>query len=146
MQLPQVVPTPVQRSMDDASLIGVMLEQQTLMLEREEKMRQEMRQMAQSVADLKLRESSLREHATATALRDQQLLALQSRLGSVHAAKLLRDEELYKLEDLIEDSLAAEEGGDAGEGGGRLVAKLVALSERTPGDAALARQLRRKYA
>ena len=53
-------------------------------------------------------------------------------------------EELYKLEDLIEDSLG--EDGDGGEDGGQLVAKLVALSERTPGDAAFARQLRRKFA
>ena len=44
------------------------------------------------------------------------------------------------LEDVIADSLEEE------AGGGGQVAKLVVLSARVAGDAALARQLRRKFA
>ena len=58
----------------------------------------------------------------------------------MHAARLLLDDELYKLEDIVADAL--EEEGEAGE----RVARLVALSGRVSGDAALARQLRRKFA
>ena len=66
--------------------------------------------------------------------------ALQSRLESLHASKLLTDEELFWLEDVIADSLE-EAGGD-----GEQVAKLALLAERLTSDAALARQLRRKFA
>ena len=78
--------------------------------------------------------------------RERQLAALpglQARLESLHASKLLTDDELYTLEDVIADSF--EEEGSQGGSGGR-VAKLVVLSERVAGDAALARQLRRKFA
>ena len=68
------------------------------------------------------------------------LPALQSRLQSLHASKLLADEELYKLEDTIADSLEEEDAGSGGQ-----VAKLIVFSERMAGDAALARQLRRKF-
>ena len=60
----------------------------------------------------------------------------------MHAANLLTDEELYNLEDIIADSLVEEGGGSGGE----QVGKLLVLSERVAGDAALARQLRRKFA
>ena len=73
---------------------------------------------------------------------ERQLPALQSRLESLHAANLLTDEELYRLEDIIADSLEDEQAG----GGGAQVTKLVVLSGRMAGDAALARQLRRKFA
>ena len=72
------------------------------------------------------------------------LPALQSRLESLHASKLLTDEELYRLEDIVADSLEEDEAG--GSGGGGQVGKLLALSGRVAGDAALARQLRRKFA
>ena len=78
--------------------------------------------------------------------QERQLAALpglQARLESLHASKLLTDDELYTLEDIVADSL--EEGEEGGGAGGR-VAKLVVLSERVAGDAALARQLRRKFA
>ena len=76
--------------------------------------------------------------------RQRQLAALQSRLESMHTCKLLSDEELCKVEDIIADSV--EEEGEDEESGGEQVAKLVALSERLTSDAALARQLRRKFA
>ena len=64
------------------------------------------------------------------------LIALQSRLETLHGGKLLADEELYAVEDII----AEEDDAD-----GR-VAALVALSGKMAGDGAFARQLRRKYA
>ena len=77
----------------------------------------------------------LREASTkADQMRD--LLALQSRLENLHAAKLLADEELYAVEDII----AEEDDAD-----GR-VAALITLSGKMAGDGAFARQLRRKYA
>jgi hypothetical protein len=77
----------------------------------------------------------LREAASkADQIRD--LLELQSRLETLHAAKLLVDEELYAVEDII----AEEDDAD-----GR-VAALITLSGKMAGDGAFARQLRRKYA
>ena len=75
--------------------------------------------------------------------QERQLAALpglQARLESLHASKLLTDDELYTLEDVIADSLEGEGGGS-----GEQVAKLLVLTERMAGDAALARQLRRKF-
>ena len=72
--------------------------------------------------------------------RERQLAAFQSRLQSMHASKLLTDEELYKLEDAIADGMEED-----GEGGGQAV-RMVGQSEQMVGDAALARQLRRKFA
>jgi len=74
--------------------------------------------------------------ATKARMRDLNLLALQSRLETLHAAKLLADEELYAVEDII----AEEDDAD-----GR-VAALITLSGKMAGDGAFARQLRRKYA
>ena len=80
--------------------------------------------------------NGLREAASkADQMRD--LLALQSRLETLHAAKLLADEELYAFEDI----LAEEDDVD----GGRVPA-LITLSGKMAGDGAFARQLRRKYA
>ena len=91
---------------------------------------------------LRLETSQKVEAATAQVAQTLQLTALQTRLQNLHACKLLADEELYKVEDMIADSLDEEEEG----GGGGHVAKLVALSERMASDAAFARQLRRKIA
>lgn len=88
----------------------------------------------------------------ASKLRGKELAALQARLGSLHGAKLLSDEELWKFEDIIADSMLVE---TAAADGGELegasadvevqVAQLIMLAERLTGDAMLARQLRRKF-
>jgi hypothetical protein len=84
------------------------------------------------------------------------VVALQARLESLHAAKILSDEELYALEDVIADDAEAalgegakggaqeeeEEEEEAVQGG---VSRMVALSSRMAGDAAFGRQLRRKF-
>ena len=80
------------------------------------------------------RESKLREQAVK--LREQQVAALQARLESLLAAKLLADEELHAVEDVIADS---EEAAD-----GDRVPALLALSSKMASDRAFARQLQRK--
>ena len=84
--------------------------------------------------------------------RFTQVVALQARLESLHAAKILSDEELYALEDVIADDAeaalgegakgGAQEEEEAVQGG---VSRMVALSGRMAGDAAFGRQLRRKF-
>ena len=83
----------------------------------------------------KLRNDAVEAKMQAVRVRDQQLLALQSRLESLHAAKLLADEELFAVEDIIADCDAEDD----------RVSALVALSGKMAADKAFARQLRRKY-
>ena len=71
-------------------------------------------------------------------LRDQQLALLQARLEAMHASRLLSDEELYRVEDVIADSDVAEPESDQ-------LPQLVALSQKMKSDAAFARQVRRKF-
>ena len=77
------------------------------------------------------------DEAAAARLRDQQLVALQGRLEALNAAKLLSDDELFAVEDVIGDSSGEVAGDDR-------VAMLLALSARMASDSAFARQLRRK--
>jgi hypothetical protein len=112
-----------------------------LLEEAAEKQRQEMAGKVEAV-EVRVR-SEMAAEVRAKVEQERQLAALpalQARLEGLHAAKLLTDNELYKLEDVIADSLEEE------AGGGGQVAKLVVLSARVAGDAALARQLRRKFA
>ncbi len=81
-----------------------------------------------------------REQALEGKLREQAVEAkmaglLQARLEALHGAKLLDDEELYTIEDIIADS----------ETGDVRVPQLIALSDKMTSDKAFARQLRRKY-
>jgi hypothetical protein len=78
-----------------------------------------------------------RVEAAAARLRDQQLIALQARLEALSAGKLLTDDELFAVEDVIADSSVEASGDDQ-------VAMLLALSARMASDSAFARQLRRK--
>ena len=97
------------------------------------------------------RTESVREVASAkSCVSEAQLEALQARLDALHQAKLLTDDEVYKLEDCVADFIecrssasvaAAEMGAAAGA-----AKKLVGLSEGVAKDGMLARQLRRKFA
>ena len=123
-----------------------MREEREMMVSVMEKQRAEMDELREAAskaeqAGIKARMDELRDAATkadqAAAKADQMrdLLALQARLETLHAAKLLADEELYAVEDII----AEEDDAD-----GR-VAALITLSGKMAGDGAFARQLRRKY-
>lgn len=70
---------------------------------------------------------------------------LQARFEALHASKLLSDDELYMLENLVVDNLEnSDRSGGEGESHST-VSSLVRLSEHVASDAGLARQLRRKY-
>lgn len=148
-------------------MVVMLVEQQRLMLDREDKLRQvadklreeaaEARGRAEMRAEMeKFREEAVdarvqaavgqerqaaaqaRFGATEAQLRDHQLTLLQSRLEALNAAKLLADEELFALEDAIADSVEASDGDDR-------TPRMVALSGRMAADAAFSRQLRRKF-
>ena len=72
-------------------------------------------------------------------LLHSQLEALHSRLEALHTADLLEEVEFFGLEDVITDA-AAEAAVDDDR-----VSQMAALSARLTGDAAFARQLRRKF-
>ena len=120
-----------------------------------EKARQEAKaQKAEMEAKLEEMEAKLEQQRQQNAkLREQALLreqtqiaALQSRVQALHAAQLLGDEELYRLEDIIVDGgCDIDDGAAGGEGESRVVAQMVALSGRMVADGAFARQLRRKF-
>ena len=86
---------------------------------------------------LRTEAAATRVEAVAARLRDQQLIALQARLEALSAGKLLTDDELFAVEDVIADSSVEASGDDQ-------VAMLLALSARMASDSAFARQLRRK--
>ena len=161
-----------QRGTVDASVLEVVLEQQRLMLEREEKLRQEMQQQVQA-ENCRMQAENCRQKIAmetkmeamakqieeskpappAEAIPELRLAALQARLEALHAAKLLGDDELYALEDMVADFVEFEssmgvvitnELVNANENASKLLA-LVALSERLAADGAFARQARRKY-
>ena len=129
-------------------MVSFMREERETMVSALETQRQEMQALLEreraekEERGTRLAVEGLRAEAVASKLREQQLAALQSRVESLHASKLLTDEELYRLEDMIADGL--EEDGPGG-GGAQLLTKLVALSSRMAADGAFARQLRRKY-
>ena len=129
-----------QRSMEDTSLVELMLEREDRMRQEAKAEKEELRQEMQKMHE---------ELKPAPAISEQQLTALQARLEALHAAKLLGDDELYALEDMVADCAEL----------GHLVTKemlvsipataklykLVCLSDNMPGDAAFARQARRKF-
>ena len=121
-------------------MVSFMREEREMMVSAMETQRHERHALLEQEREqnMKLRETQRAEmdELREARMRDLSLLALQSRLETLHAAKLLADEELYAVEDII----AEEDDAD-----GR-VAALITLSGKMAGDGAFARQLRRKYA
>ena len=87
------------------------------------------------------------------AISEQRLAALQVRIEALHANKLLSDDELYALEDMVADFVEFEaslvgvvvlDGMRRNENATKLLT-LISLSERITADSAFARQARRKY-
>jgi hypothetical protein len=150
----------------DASLVEALLH-------REDKLRQEMeakaemlrkeakveleaeRQAARLVqSEMAAEIAALRDEAKraiekpplAGVLDEEQLMSLQERLQALYKAKLLTDEELFTIEDVLADCVEVMSGGGSCVGIAVVgeVVKIVALSERIGSDASFARQLRRK--
>ena len=109
--------------------------------------------------EMELKLEQLRKELTPTeAITAEQLAAFQARIGALHTAQLLSDDELYALEDLIGDfcdlresvapqvlslEMARATPGHSFAVVGKL-RKLAAAAETFTADAALARQLRRR--
>jgi len=96
-----------------------------------------------------MEELATRQEATSTA---QEVEALEARIEALHAAKLLTDEELFVCEDILADLAEAKAGfalvtmeAVATKRAVAISHRLIALSEATSRDEALARQLRRKF-
>jgi len=95
--------------------------------------------------------------APAQAITDEQLAALQARIEGLHATKLLADDELFALEDLLADyvelTVTVADGVITKDmiyamptvAVASKVDNLVSLSAAMAGDAAFARQARRKF-
>jgi hypothetical protein len=84
-----------------------------------------------------LRDAATKADRAGIGARVRDLITLQARLETLHAAKLLADDELYAAEDAIADSEDVQDG---------QMSALIALSAKMASDRAFARQLRRKYA
>ena len=89
------------------------------------------------------------------AISEDELMALQGRIGSLHVAKLLSDEELYSLEDLVADYVDLQASvaqviteqmilSSTFATAGKLH-RLARLSTSMTGDAAFARQAKRRF-
>jgi hypothetical protein len=120
-------------------------------------------QAVQAESEAKVRTAAA-EAATAAAaaeikrMRDadgaSKIAALQMRLEALHAAELLKEDELFSIEDKLADVIgtsaaAGEAEGGATDGAARRrgeAAEMVLLSEGIASDKMLARQLRRKFA
>jgi hypothetical protein len=113
------------------------IEQQRLAMESQrvqmEAKLEQFAQQAQAATDAKLDQAEARVEYITT---EQQLPALQARIEALHAAKLLSDDELFSIEDLIADLEVGSEDTRVGQ--------LITLSSRMAGDAAFSRQIRRK--
>jgi hypothetical protein len=127
-----------------AQTVTFMREEREHLHQMMEKQKAEVERLLERDAEAKAENDKLRAEAAdkrveavAARLRDQQLIAFQARLEALSAAKLLSDDELFAVEDVIGDS-----GGEAS--GDDQVAMLLALSARMATDSAFARQLRRK--
>ena len=78
------------------------------------------------------------------AIDEDQLAALQSRLQSMHGAKLLTDDELFSLEDAIVDCIEVMPTAGALASEVERVSRMLVVASKVPSDGTLARQLRRK--
>jgi hypothetical protein len=70
---------------------------------------------------------------------------LQARFEALHASKLISDDELCSLENLVIDNLEEPERASAEGKAHSIKSSLMKLSEHIASDSGLARQLRRKY-
>jgi hypothetical protein len=132
---PQPQPQPVVSVSASSSFAEVV----SFMREEREQAKAERAEM-EAKMDAKLEQAEEQKQAMAARVEhlliEQQLPALQSRCEAMHAAKLLSDDELFSIEDVIAD---LEVGSDD-----RRAGQLITLSSRMAGDAAFSRQIRRK--
>jgi hypothetical protein len=163
MQLSSPTVAPQQRSTtDDASLVAVLLEREERMWHEMEAKTEKLRQEAkEEKAELRLEmqqqmekmREEMKPTPAAEAISEQRLAVLQARIEALHASKLLSDDELYALEDMLADYLELKSSSmgvvtlemvHVSESASKLL-KLLGLSEGVVGNSMFARQARRKY-
>ena len=140
-------------------------EQQMMLLEQQREARAEQKQeMARLEARLREEMEQQRAHPepqpVTPAVTPAALEALQARIEELHVAKLLSDDELHRLENLIADYVEVQativdqvvteatlfsSTGLGIYGFARQVYILITMSAAIKGDAAFARQVRRKF-
>ena len=161
---------PMEQLAESTALVERLLEQQRQMMkEQREEAKAERADMEARLinqrqameAELEAKDVRMAQLAAppTEAISDAQITTLQARVESLHAAKLLADEELYALEDLVADyvelaasmpSAAITEAmiycspGNTFDVASKLH-KLMRVSATMPNDVAFARQARRKY-
>lgn len=159
----------LEQSAESTALVERLLEQQReMMREQREEFKVERAEMEARLteqreameAKLEAKDARVAELTAAPteAISDAEIAALQARLESLHAAKLFADEELYALEDLVADFVELTASMPSGVTEAAIYSspgntfhaasklhKLVRLSAAMAGDAAFARQARRKY-
>jgi hypothetical protein len=132
-------------------------------LELEAKLEQQRKEMdakmEQQRKEMDIQQAALKADLTAppaAAITDEELTALQARIEGLHVTKLLSDEELFALEDMIADyvelTMSVTDGIVTKDmiysmptvAVASKLDKLVGLSAAMAGDAAFARQARRK--
>ena len=140
----------------DAKMERQRQETKQQLLQMEAKMEEQRKEMEQQQALIQ-QQAVLKGPPPVAAIADEQLAALQARIEGLHATKLLTDDELFALEDLIADyvelTMSVTDGIITKEmiyamptvGAASKLDKLVGLSAAMAGDAAFARQARRKF-
>eukprot|EP01043_Picozoa_sp_COSAG02_P040796 COSAG02_NODE_3328_length_6928_cov_3.402109_2_plen_258_part_00 len=119
---------------------------------RQEREHMEVKLEAQRQEMEKLQRMVFESQQPQEAISAAQVDALMARLEALHAAKLLSDDELFVIEDLVMDfsevrgtlGVVTMEAVHTNHVVGK-VHKLLSVSEAAPRDATLARQLRRKF-
>ena len=109
-----------------------------------------MRETEAKLEASRMREAEAKLLGKMEAQKFREVSVLQVRLEALHSAKLLTDEEMFAMEDIIADSFDDQDHEDEDDGGSRVVAcekvtSLVTLSGRIASNASFARQVRRKY-
>lgn len=111
-----------------------------IMLESEKQRQRQQQEYEKIIEQLKERPKPAAE-----VIDERQLAALQTRLQSLHEAKLLTDGELFALEDLIVDCIEVMPSASVSTPTVEKVARMLLVASKVRGDGMLARQLRRKF-
>jgi len=132
------------------SMAALLEKQQDRMEERMEKHNEKMEaklaaQREEARAELEMRLREAMPPPASEAISDEQLEALQERLQSLHAAKLLTESELCSLEDVVADCIEVCPTANVEEHSVDKTLRMLRLSEKMKVDSSLARQLRRKF-
>lgn len=133
-----------------AELTLFLSEQQRMQLEREDKLEAKLEaQRREAQAEVERHRQEIEQlckpRLARDAISDEQLEEVQSRLETLHEARLLTDEELESLEDMVVDCIEVLPQALVTERGVEKVIKMILITQKVANDKTLARQLRRKF-